>query len=144
MTALVDELRQFTQALFDCLLLLGKQESADLFFRSERHFCFGQCRGGLIALLAHIFQSCSDVRGFLLLLTLAGFKLADLGGEGGAFLRSFLLLGGKALDLVDHRLDLLVEQSLRTLQRVELALMRGNGNFLLAQFLLRLLQPGLQ
>ena len=64
--------------------------------------------------------------------------------SAGALLQPFLLLGGQALDFVNDGIDLLVQQALRVLQRVELAFVGGNGHFLGAQFGLRLLQAGLQ
>ena len=64
--------------------------------------------------------------------------------SAGALLLPFLLLGGQALDLVNDGVDLLVQQALGILQRIELAFARGDGHFLGAQFGLRLLQAGLQ
>jgi hypothetical protein len=64
--------------------------------------------------------------------------------QRAAFLQAFLFLRRQALDFKNHRLNFLVQQPVRILQRVELAFARGNGHFLLAQFRLRLLQAGLQ
>ena len=66
------------------------------------------------------------------------------GRQPGALLQAFLLLRGQALNLINDRVDLLVQQPLGILQRVELAFVRGDGDFLGAQFGLRLLQAGLQ
>ena len=75
---------------------------------------------------------------------LARFAFAGLGRQRGALLQAFLFLRGQALDLINDRVDLLVQQALGILQRVELAFVRGDGHFLGAQFGLRLLQAGLK
>ena len=72
------------------------------------------------------------------------FTLGHLAGERGALLVPFLLLRGEALDFVNDRVDFLVQHALGILQRLELAFVRGDGDFLRAQFRLRLLQAGLQ
>ena len=111
---------------------------------ARRDFGFGQRSRGGIALLAQIFQRGGDFHDLLAQRALAGFEFGGLLGERGAFLRAFLFLRGEALDFVNDGVDLLVQQPLRSLQRVEFALMRGDGHFLLAQFGLRLLKTGLQ
>ena len=73
----------------------------------------------------------------------ARFALVGLGRQPGALLQPFLFLGGQALNFINDRVNLLVQQPLGILERVELAFMRGDGHFLGAQFDLRLLQPGL-
>ena len=116
-------------------LLLGRQ----------RDLAFGQRRVGGIALLAQIFQFRRE-RGdlFLRRRVRALPSSPDLRRQRLAFLQAFLLLRGQALDFKNDRLDFLVQQPVGILQRVEFALARGDGDFLLAQFRLRLLQAGLQ
>ena len=48
------------------------------------------------------------------------------------------------MDFINHSVDLLVQQALGILERVELALVRGDGYFLRAQFDLRPLQASLK
>ncbi len=67
-----------------------------------------------------------------------------MGGEGGAFLDTFLLLGGEALNFVDDGVDFLVERARGVLQGVEFALVGGDGDFLGAQLGLGLLEAGLE
>jgi hypothetical protein len=59
-------------------------------------------------------------------------------------LQTFLFLRGKALHLEHDGLNLLPEHARGALQRVDLALSRGDGDFLVAEFRLRLLEARLQ
>ena len=100
-------------------------------------------RGG-VALLPQVFQARGQRGDPLLAGLLARFQRRRPLGQRGALVVAFLFLRGEALDFVNDGVDLLVQQAAGILQRIELALARGDGDFLLAQFVLRLLQAGLQ
>jgi hypothetical protein len=75
---------------------------------------------------------------------LPGLQLPCPGVQAGAFLQAFLFLRGQALDLIDNSLNLLLQQPLGILQGALFSFVRGDGNFLGAEFGLRLLETGLQ
>ena len=101
----------------------------------------------------------SKLGGFALLLQ--GFEGGDVGGEhigqllfpfggglegsgeGGAAGLGFVVLVGEGLDLVDDGIDALVGGKEGLAQGVEFALVGGDGEFLLAEFGLVLLEAGL-
>jgi len=101
----------------------------------------GQSR---VALLAQALQLDGQFRDLRLAGPFARFALIGPGCQPGALLQPFLFLRGQALNLINNRINLLVQQPLGIVERVELAFMRGDGHFLRAQFNLRLLQPGLK
>ena len=70
----------------------------------------------------------------------ARFEVVQTNRERFAFLQAFAFLRGEAINLEHDGLNLLTKQPRGILQRFELAFARGNGDFLLAQFRLRLLQ----
>ena len=121
-----------------------RNDARQLFLRRERHLAFGQRGVGGVALLAQIFQFRRERGDLFLAGAFARFQFVQLRRQRAAFLQTFLLLRGEALDFKNHRLDFLVQQPVGILQRVELAFARGDGDFLLAQFRLRLLQARLQ
>src|ERR1035437_2116100 len=141
--ALLDDLREFADALLQRRALLAERRR-QLLVRRERDLAF--CQGGirLVTLLPEIFQFHRERGDLVLSGAFARFKFVQAGRERLAFLQTFLLLRGKTLHFKYDCLDFLVQQAVGILQRLELALARGNGNFLLAQFRLRLLQTGLQ
>ena len=140
---LLDDLRQLAEPLVERLLLL-LEGGAHLLFRGQRHPAFGQPGVGGVALLAQAFQLRRQFRHLRLAGLLARFAFPGPGRQPGALLQPFLFLRGQALDLINDRINLLVQQALGILQRVELAFVRGDGDFLGAQLGLRLLQAGLQ
>ena len=141
---LLDDLGQFADALLQGLLLL-LERGAHLLLGGQGHLALGQAGVGRVALLAQRLQlggqaSPPATGGPARALPASAARAA----RAGALLQPFLLLGGQALNFVDDRVDLLVQQALRVLQRVELAFVGGDGHFLGAQFGLGLLQAGLQ
>ena len=95
-------------------------------------------------LLPQSLQQPSQLLDLRLAALFARFTLIGPGRQARALLQALLFLRGQALDFIDDRVNLLMQQPLRILQRVELALVRGNSHFLRPKFLLRLLQPGLK
>ena len=140
---LLQRLRQLADALLQRLLLLAERRRK-LLLRRERDLALGERGVGGVALLAEIFQFRRERGDFFLAGAFARFEFVQLRRQRVAFLQTFLLLRGEALDFKNDRLDFLVQQPVGILQRVELALARGDGDFLLAQFRLRLLQRRLQ
>ena len=121
-----------------------RNDASKLFLRRQRHLAFRERGIRGVALLAQIFQFARERGDLFLAGAFARFQFAQLRRQRAAFLRAFLFLRGEALDFKNDRLDFLVQQPVGILQRVELAFARGDGDFLLAQFRLRLLQAGLQ
>ena len=140
---LFHDLREFMDSLLEGLPLLPER-SAHLLFRRQRHPAFGQTGVGRVALLARGFHLRGQFFKFQLAGLLAGFAFAGRGGQPCALLQAFLFLGGQALNLIDHRVNLLEEQPLRALQGVEFAFVGGDGHLLGAQVGLRLLKAGLE
>ena len=100
---------------------------------------------GRVALLAQALQLGGQLRDLLPGRPARALRSSPAwAASAGALLQPFLFLRGQALNLINDRVDLLVQQALGILQRVELAFVRGDGHFLGAQFGLRLLQAGLQ
>ena len=91
-----------------------------------------------------ILRGGGHVRDLLLGGALAGFEFAGLRGQARRVFHAFPLLRGEALDLIDDGVNLLVQERWEFLEGVEFALVRGDGDFLAAQFRLRLLQAGLK
>ena len=110
----------------------------------ERNFRFGERGGRRVAVLAEFVESGAELGDEFLGGLLAHFARGHLLGEGGALGVPFLLLRGEALNFVNDGVDLLVQDALGILQRLELAFVRGDGDFLSAQFSLGLLKAGLQ
>ncbi len=110
----------------------------------EGDLALGQCRVRGVARVPEIFQFKSQRGDLFLAGAFARFQFIQPGGERLAFLQTFLLLCGEALHFKHDGLDLLVEQTVGILQRLEFTFTRGDGDFLHAQFRLRLLQAGLQ
>ena len=125
-----------------CCCCRNDAESCSL--RRERDLAFGERGVGGVALLPEIFQFRRQRGDFFLAGAFARFQFGQLRRQRVPLLQTFLFLRGEALDFKNHRLDFLVQQPVGILQRVELAFARGDGDFLLAQFRLRLLQAGLQ
>src|ERR1035437_7745013 len=131
--ALLDDLREFADALLQRRALLAERRR-QLLVRRERDLAFGQRRVRHVARLPEIFQFFGQRGNLLLSGAFTRYEFVQLGRERLAFLQTFLLLRGKTLHFKHDRLDFLVEQAVGILQRLELALARGNGNFLLTQF----------
>ena len=125
-------------------MLLLAERRQQLFLRRERHLALGERGIGGVALLAQIFQFGRERGDLFLAGAFAGFQFVQLRRQRAALLQTFLFLRGEALNFKNDRLNFLVQQPVGILQRVELAFARGDGDFLLAQFRLRLLQAGLQ
>ena len=121
-------------------VLLLPERRRKLLVRREGDLAFGQRSVRGIALPAEIFQFGRERRDLLLPGTFAGFEFVQLRRQRLAFLQTFLLLRGEALHFKNDRLDFLVQQTVGIFQRLEFAFARGNGDFLFAQFRLRLLQ----
>ena len=141
--ALLDHLSQLTDPLFEGLPLLLERR-AHLLFRRQRHPAVGQIGVRGIALLAQALQQSRQLLDLLLTNPLARFTFPGLSRQSGALLQPFLFLRGQALNLVDDGINLLMEQSLGILQRIELAFVSSNRHLLGTQFDLRLLQTRLQ
>ena len=141
---LLDHLRQLADALLQRLPLL-LERGAHLFLGRERHLAFGQAGVGGVALLAQVLQSGGQRPRPATGRPVRAFRTRRARAASAArFCSAFLFLRGQALNLVNDGVDLLVQQALGILQRIELAFVRGDGHFLGAQLGLRLLQAGLQ
>ena len=110
----------------------------------EGDLALGQRRVRGIAGRAEFFQFPGQGDDLFLRLALAGFQFVQPCRQRLAFLRAFGFLRREAFHLEHHRVNALVQEAIGIVQRIELALARGDGDFLLAQFHLRLLQGGLQ
>jgi hypothetical protein len=126
------------------LILLLAEGRANLLVGGESDFRFsesGVCQFAIVTQLVEAVVELGDLglqRGFMLL------ELANAGGERVAFLVAFVLLRGEAFQLVGDRLGFLIEGADGALQRIELALARGDGHFLRAQICPGLFEAGLK
>ena len=109
--ALLDDLRQLADALFQAPAVCCRNDAHNLLLGRQRDFAFGQRGVGGVALLPQIFQGGRQCRDLLLLQVRSRVSSSPArSAKRGAFLQAFLLLRREALDFVNDRVNFLVQQ----------------------------------
>ena len=105
--ALLGQLAQLRDALFERLLLLAKG-GAQLLFGRQGDLRFSESAVGLIAMLAQPLEAAAYFGDLLLERALASLEFGGLSGKDVALLDSFLFLGCQALDFIDDGVNFLM------------------------------------